>query len=123
MKPDYVLTLVQITGPDFVAGIETDGATIRKADPTLKNMIGMTAAEARAHIRAKGWKASLVASSEPGIVQHDESFEVLKAGKRGYFYFDDVPGRRAINGRPTKSAALQRAQAYLAESAGDPPSE
>ncbi|BBZ93057.1 hypothetical protein BRDID11004_60450 [Bradyrhizobium diazoefficiens] len=114
MTPDYVLTLVQITGPDFTAGIEIDGATVRKADPVLQDMMGMPVDTAREHIRATGWKASLSTSSAEGIVQHEESFEVLKDGKRGYFYFDCVAGRRAINGRSTKAAALQRAQAYLA---------
>jgi hypothetical protein len=102
MTPDYVLTLVQITGPDFVAGIETDGATVRKADPALRDMIGMPNATAREHIRAKGWKAALVSSSGSGIQQHEESFEVLNDGKRAYFYFDEIAGRRATAARPRR---------------------
>jgi hypothetical protein len=113
--PDYVLQLVRITGPDFVAGVEVDERSVREAAPILKALIGMSIDQAREHIRAKGWTASIVtAQAEPlSIVQHAESFEVRKDGKRAFFYFDEKEGRRAITNRSTKPKALERAQAYL----------
>jgi hypothetical protein len=71
--------------------------------------------ESSAIIAGKGWRASLVITQigKPRILQHEESFEVLKTGVRSFFYFDDVAGRCAINGRDTKERALAFAQAYL----------
>lgn len=113
--PDYVLQLVRVTGPDFVAGFEVDERTVREAAPILKALIGMSVDKAREHIRAKGWTASIVTAQAepPSIVQHVESFEVRKGGQRAFFYFDENEGRRAISGKSTKPKALERAQAYL----------
>jgi len=54
------LTLVRVVAPHFVAGFETDGI-VRRAAPILhRHLIGKTDDEARAYIRSKGWKASIV---------------------------------------------------------------
>jgi hypothetical protein len=51
---------------------------------------------------------------KPGITQHEESFEVVRAdGSCTFFYFDENAGRRAINGRMSKEAAFAAAQAHL----------
>jgi hypothetical protein len=113
MTPDYVLQLVRVTGPDFVASFEVDERAVREAAPILKALIGMSVDQARDHIRAKGWTASMTQPEPPRIVQHVESFEVRKNGQRAFFYFDEIEGRRAITGRTTKQKALERAQAYL----------
>lgn len=115
MKPDYVLQLVRVTGPDFVAGFEVDERSVREAAPILKALIGKSVDQARDYIRGKGWTASIITAQPepPSIVQHVESFEVRKGGQRAFFYFDENAGRRAISGRPTKEKALEKAQAYL----------
>jgi hypothetical protein len=64
----------------FVTGFETDGVVQRSA-PILKDLVGMTDAEASEYIWSQGWKASIVAD-EPKIIQHEESFEVQRDGKR-----------------------------------------
>jgi hypothetical protein len=69
-----------VVGPNFVASFETDGIVQRTA-PILKDLAGMTDAEAREYIWSQGWKASVVAD-EPRIIQHEESFEVQRDGKR-----------------------------------------
>jgi hypothetical protein len=114
------LTLVRVIGPGFVAGFETDG-TVRRTAPILKALIGMTDAEARAHIKAQGWQASIV-PDQPSIEHHFAdfsgtnagSFEVRHPGGRRFFYYDDNAGRRAIGGYLTKEQAFARAQTYLA---------
>ena len=118
--PTMELTLVRVVAPHFVAGFETDGK-VRVAAPILKDLIGMTDDEAREHIAKKGWKASIVTAQigPPRIVQHEESFEVLAGGKRKFFYFDEVAGHRAINGRPTKEEAFAAAQDHLASYSND----
>lgn len=112
--------LVRVVGPDFVAGFETDG-TVRRAAPILKALIGLTDAEAREHIKAKGWQASIV-PDQPSIQHHFQnfggsnsgSFEARHAGGRRFFYYDDNPGRRAITNKLTKEQAFTKAQDYLA---------
>jgi hypothetical protein len=104
----YILRLGRVTGPDFVAAFETDGV-VRKAAPILSFMLGWSDDKVREHVAAKGWKASLVTAEvgPPPIVQHEESFEVVKGGLRAFFYFDDIAGRRAISGcraRPRTAA-------------------
>jgi hypothetical protein len=114
------LQLVRVVGPNFVAGFETDG-TVRRAAPIIKALIGMADAEAREHIKAKGWSASVV-PDQPSIVHNFAdfggsnagSFEVRSPGGRKFFYYDDNAGRRAIGGHTTKEQALAQAQAYLA---------
>jgi hypothetical protein len=106
--------LVRVVGPRFVAGFESDGVVIRAA-PILKALIGMTNAEARAHISAKGWTARIIVG-EPEIIQHEESFEVrLPPDRRKFFYYDDNAGRRAVSGRMTKAKALLTAQEWMAQ--------
>ncbi|WP_208829621.1 hypothetical protein [Bradyrhizobium neotropicale] len=56
---DEKCQLVRVVGPNFVAGLETDG-TVRRAAPILKALVGMTDAAPREHIKAKGWKASVM---------------------------------------------------------------
>lgn len=115
------LELVRVVGPGFVAAFETDG-TVRRAAPILKALIGMTDAEARAHIKAQGWQASIV-PDQPSIAHNFAefggsnagSFEVRHPGGRKFFYYDDNAGRRATGGYLTKEQALEKAQTYLAE--------
>lgn len=52
--------LVQVTAPHFCAGFETDGKYVIKVAPILRKLRGMTEDEARAFIKNKGWKASIV---------------------------------------------------------------
>jgi hypothetical protein len=53
-------TLVRVVAPHFVAGLETDGQTIRRAAPIIKYLIGKSEDEARAYIQQMGWRATLV---------------------------------------------------------------
>lgn len=116
---DEKLELVRVVGPDFVAGFETDG-TVRRAAPILKALVGMTDAEAREHIKAKGWTASVI-PDHPSIKHHFAdfgasnagSFEVRHTGGRKFFYYDDNAGRRAVTGKMSKKRASAQAQAYL----------
>jgi hypothetical protein len=118
--PNVRRELVRVVGPDFVAGFETDG-TVRRAAPIIKALVGMTDAEARKHIKAKGWLASVI-PDQPSIVHNFAnfggsnagSFEVRHPGGRKFFHYDDNAGRRAIGGSMTKEQALTQAQAYLA---------
>lgn len=50
------------------------------------------------------------------LIQHDESFEVRVST---FVYFDDVAGRRAITGRPTREQALQKATEIARQERGD----
>jgi phosphomannomutase len=43
------------------------------------------------------------------IIKHQENFEVRVST---FFYFDDNPGRRAVNNRMTPEAAEKAARAY-----------
>jgi len=53
------MRLIRVVAPHFVAGFETDGV-VRRAAPILKYLVGKTDDQARAYIKSKGWKASLV---------------------------------------------------------------
>lgn len=53
------MKLIRIVAPHFVAGFESDGI-VRRAAPILKQMRGMTDERARAYMKKKGWKASVV---------------------------------------------------------------
>jgi hypothetical protein len=55
------MTLVRVVAPHFVAGFETDGV-VRCASPTIKCLVGKTDDQARAYIKIKGWKASIIHS-------------------------------------------------------------
>lgn len=50
------------------------------------------------------------------LIQHDESFEVRVST---FVYFDDVAGRRAISGRPTREKALEEATRIARQERGD----
>jgi hypothetical protein len=81
----------------------------------------------RQHCRERGWPVTVVHEMQredvtaapevkPGIVQHEQSFEVVRGdGGVEFFYFDENAGRRAINNRLSKEAALAAAQAHLSE--------
>lgn len=80
----------------------------------MHELHSLTNDEARKIIAAKGWCATLVKGHmPPRLIQHQESFEVQKGDVRAFFYFDEVAGRRAINGRADEATAYIRAQAYL----------
>lgn len=111
MASEKPLTLVRVVGPNFVAGFESDGI-VRRAAPILKDLIGMTDDEARAHIAAKGWRAAIVAGGRTRVIQHWESFEVQRDGKRTMFFFDTNAFRRGVNGRVDKETARQQALAF-----------
>ena len=119
-QPDNLLHLVravgQVGGRDFTAAFEVDRVKVRVTAPILKRFIhGLSIDEARGVIAEEGWTATVVKKqlTEPCIVQHAESFEVQKDGLRAFFLYDDVPSRRAINGRVDAATALAKAQAYL----------
>ncbi len=58
---------------------------------------------------------------KPGIVQHEESFEVVKAdGSVEFVYFDENPGRRVINGRLSKEGPRSPGRRNCSRSVGDP---
>lgn len=106
------MKLVRVIAPHFVAGFITDGEKVVRAAPILsRRFIGLSEDQARKVIAHFGWKASVI--HDPGIVQHEESFEVRWPGGRKFFYFDDNAGRRAVSGRMTSEAAYVAAQAYL----------
>jgi hypothetical protein len=48
------------------------------------------------------------------LYPHEESYEVRYSDGRPsiYFYHDDNPGRRSINGRPSPEMALEQAKAF-----------
>jgi hypothetical protein len=104
------MQLVRIVAPHFVAGLETDG-TVQRAAPIIGYMVGWSDDQVRDHVRQKGWKASIL-DAPTRVIQHWESFEVWRGGKRRFFFFDDNAGRRAITGRQTKEAALREALAF-----------
>ena len=58
------MMLVRIVAPDFVAGFETDG-TVRRAAPIISYMLGWPNAKVREHVKAMGWRASIVVSGWP----------------------------------------------------------
>ena len=51
--------LVRVVAPHFVAGFEIDDE-VRRTAPILKRMLGMTEQQARAYIKAKGWRATVM---------------------------------------------------------------
>lgn len=119
--PETPLTLVRVVAPGFVAGFESDGI-VRRAAPILKALVGMTDAEVREYIKARGWTASIV-PDQPSIEHHYHSFggwnagsfEVRHRGGRKFFYYDDNAGRCAVTGKDSKERAFAKAQAYLEE--------
>lgn len=59
------MILVRVVSRTFVAGFETDGV-VRRTAPILKALRGLTDKDARAFIKAKGWKASIVSEQSHG---------------------------------------------------------
>jgi hypothetical protein len=117
--PETALTLVRVVAPRFVAGFESDGI-VRRAAPILKALVGMTDAEVREYIKARGWQASVI-TDQPSIQHHFAdfsgwhagSFEVRHVGGRKFFYYDDNAGCRAITGKMSKERAFKAAQEFL----------
>jgi hypothetical protein len=95
----------------FVAAFESDGI-VRRAAPIIKALVGMTEDEARAHIAAQGWQASIVAGGPTRVFQRWESFEVHRDGKIKRFMFDTNAFRRGISGRVDKETARRQALAF-----------
>lgn len=102
---------VRVSWPDFEAAFETDGV-IRRADPAIHYLVGWTDDEAREFFWSKGWKASIVAGAPVRVIQHWESFEVHRDGKRKRFFFDTSAFRRGVSGKVDKETARQRALAF-----------
>jgi hypothetical protein len=47
------------------------------------------------------------------LIPHEESYEVCHpSGEPTFFYFDDNPGRRSINGRMSRPDALEKAKDF-----------
>jgi hypothetical protein len=116
--------LAQIRAPSFTAGIVLFGDKVVEAAPIVRHMRGWSRAKVREECKRMGWDISVVHQMQredvtapqfkPGIVQHDESFEAVRAdGSAEFFYFDDNPRRRAITGRPSRESAFAAAQEFL----------
>jgi hypothetical protein len=117
--------LAQIRGPNFTAGIVLFDDKVVETAPIVRRMRGWTRDRVRAECRRLGWNISVVhqiqredvtapPTLKAGIVQHEESFEAVRAdGSVEFFYFDDNASRRAINGRLSREATFAKAQAYL----------
>ena len=97
---------VRVSWPDFEAAFETDGV-VRRADPAIDYLVGWTDDEAREFVWSKGWKASIVAGAPIRVIQHWESFEVHRDGKRKQILLrhQRVPARRLREGRQGDRAA------------------
>ena len=114
--------LAQIRGGNFTAGIVLFDDKVVEAAPIVRRMRGWSRDRVRAECQRMGWTITVIWQMEredvtappmpkAGIKQHEESFEVTKPdGSIEFVYFDDNAGRRAINGRLSKEAALKQAQ-------------
>ncbi|MCL2714734.1 MAG: hypothetical protein FWD68_09195 [Alphaproteobacteria bacterium] len=119
VTPDCILTVVCVVAPNFVGAFETDGEKVLTTEPVLRGHIhGLSTDKARHVIAENRWRATVVREpvATPRLVQREESIEVQKGCVRALFYFDEIPSRRAINGRADKATAVSLAQRYLAES-------
>ncbi|MEY9428155.1 hypothetical protein ABH975_003470 [Bradyrhizobium ottawaense] len=116
--------LAQIKGPNFTAGIVLFDDKVVEAAPIVRYMRTWSRDRVREECRRKGWTVSVVWQMEredvtappikSGITQHEESFEAVRPdGSTAFFYFDENPGRRAINGRLSKERAFEQAQAFV----------
>ena len=117
-------TLAQIKAPNFTVGIVLHDDVVIETAPMVRYMRRWSRDRVRAFCQEKGWPVAVVYQVEaetvttppvrPGITQRAESFEVaFPDGRIEFVYFDENPGRRAINGRLSKAAAFTRAQALL----------
>jgi hypothetical protein len=63
-------------------------------------------------MRCASWHAAIISGGPIRVIQHWESFEVLRDGKRKKFFFDTSAFRRGISGRMSKDEAKQQALAF-----------
>lgn len=119
--------LAQIRAPGFTAGIVLFDNVVVETAPRVRFMRRWSRDKVRAHCKRQGWEVSVIHEMQredvtappfrSGITQHAESFEVvLPDGSVEFVYFDENPGRRAINMRLSKDAAFAKAQAMLSSS-------
>ena len=109
---DQPLTVVRIIAPDFVATFETVDGVVRRADSAIAYLVGWTDDEVREFVYSKSWHAAIISGGPIRVIQHWESFEVLRDGKRKKFLFDTSAFRRGISGRMSKDEAKQQALAF-----------
>ena len=83
---DQPLTVVRIVAPDFVATFETVNGVVRRADPAIAYLVGWTDDEVREFVYSKSWHAAIISGGPIRVIQHWESFEVLRDGKRKKFF-------------------------------------
>ncbi|MEY9235451.1 hypothetical protein ABIF78_007774 [Bradyrhizobium japonicum] len=117
--------LAQIRAPNFTAGIVLFDDVVVETAPIVRHMRRWSRDRVRAECNRRGWTVSVVRQMDreditappmpkAQIVQHEESFEVVRAdGSIEFVYFDDNASRRAINGRLSKERAFERAQELL----------
>ncbi|MGY3615694.1 hypothetical protein [Bradyrhizobium sp. USDA 10063] len=107
-----------------MAGIVLHDDVVVETAPIVRFMRRWSRDRVREYCRKYGWDISVVSRQErapiaqdaiaPVIVQHEESFEVVRAdGSIEFIYFDENASRRAINGRLSKQAAFAGAQQLL----------
>ena len=63
------MNLIRVVAPHFVAAFESDGI-VRRTAPILRYLMGKTDDQARAYIKSKGWRASVVPENNSEIVQN-----------------------------------------------------
>lgn len=116
--------LAQIRGANFTAGIVLFGDKVVETAPLVRCMRAWSRQRVREHCAKYGWPIAVVHEKQresvttpvvkPGIVQHEESFEVTLAdGSITFFYFDEHERRRATTGGMSKEAAFAKARAHL----------
>ncbi|MGY8677282.1 hypothetical protein Q2941_05620 [Bradyrhizobium sp. UFLA05-153] len=115
--------LAQIRAPNFTAGIVLFDDKVVETAPIVGYMRSWSRDRVRAECQQRGWTVSVVHQMQrddvtappmpkAGIVQHEESFEAVRAdGSVEFFYFDDNAGRRVITGRLSREAAFAKAHA------------
>src|ERR1700751_5761118 len=102
---DQPLTAVRIIAPDFVATFETAYGVVRRADSAIAYLVGWTDDKVREFVYSKSWRAAIISGGPIRVIQHWESFAVLRDGKRKKFLFDTSAFRRGISGRMSKDEA------------------
>lgn len=116
--------LAQIRAPSFTAGIVLFDDVVVETAPVVRYMRRWSREKVREECRRRGWTVTVIhqieredvtaPSIQSGITQHAESFEAVRPdGSTEFFYFDENPSRRAINGRHSKERAFELAQAFL----------
>jgi hypothetical protein len=79
---DQPLTVVRIIAPDFVATFETADGVVRRADSAIAYLVGWTDDEVHELTYSKSWHAAIIFGGPIRVIQHWESFEVLRDGER-----------------------------------------